>query len=168
MLLHAIGFGIVAAAVTALAAFGFAVQFGVTNILNLAYGDVMTASGFVAYMSHSAGLNPLAGKWCSAATVRLPGRSSPRRHAGSGPSGGRLPRDPRPSGSRLPSRSPEQGPSRYDWPEAARIAAIKVTDRRSGPHLPITVPAGMYPAAGILDAEQPQLSATVPAIEASR
>jgi branched-subunit amino acid ABC-type transport system permease component len=58
MFLHAIGFGIVTAAVMALAAVGFTVQFGVTNILNLAYGDVMTASAFVAYVSYSAGLNP--------------------------------------------------------------------------------------------------------------
>ena len=56
MFLHAIGFGIVTAAVMALAAVGFTVQFGVTNILNLAYGDVMTASAFVAYASGSAGL----------------------------------------------------------------------------------------------------------------
>jgi branched-subunit amino acid ABC-type transport system permease component len=61
MFLHAIGFGIVTAAVLALAAVGFTVQFGVTNILNLAYGDVMTASAFVAYASHSAGLNPWGG-----------------------------------------------------------------------------------------------------------
>jgi len=58
MFLHAIGFGIVTAAVMALAAVGFTVQFGMTNILNLAYGDVMTASAFVAYVSSSAGLNP--------------------------------------------------------------------------------------------------------------
>jgi branched-subunit amino acid ABC-type transport system permease component len=51
MFLHAIGFGIVTAAVMALAAVGFTVQFGVTNILNLAYGDVMTASAFVAYVT---------------------------------------------------------------------------------------------------------------------
>jgi branched-chain amino acid transport system permease protein len=55
MFLHAIGFGIVTAAVMALAAVGFTVQFGVTNILNLAYGDVITASAFVAYVSYSAG-----------------------------------------------------------------------------------------------------------------
>ncbi len=58
MFLHAIGFGIVTAAVMALAAVGFTVQFGVTNILNLAYGDVMTAAAFVAYLTYSAGLNP--------------------------------------------------------------------------------------------------------------
>ena len=54
MFLHAIGFGIVTAAVLALAAVGFTVQFGVTNILNLACGDVMTASAFVACVSYSA------------------------------------------------------------------------------------------------------------------
>src|SRR6202451_1809479 len=58
MFVHAIGFGIITAAVTALAAVGFTVQFGMTNILNLAYGDVMTAAAFVAYLSSSAGLNP--------------------------------------------------------------------------------------------------------------
>jgi branched-subunit amino acid ABC-type transport system permease component len=58
MFLHAVGFGVVTAAVMALAAVGFTVQFGVTNILNLAYGDVMTASAFMAYLSYAAGLNP--------------------------------------------------------------------------------------------------------------
>jgi branched-subunit amino acid ABC-type transport system permease component len=48
MFLDAVGFGIVTAAVMAPAAVGFTVQFEVTNILNLAYGDVMTASAFVA------------------------------------------------------------------------------------------------------------------------
>src|SRR5579863_576881 len=32
-------------------------QFGVTNILNLAYGDIMTASAFVAYLVTSADVN---------------------------------------------------------------------------------------------------------------
>jgi branched-chain amino acid transport system permease protein/neutral amino acid transport system permease protein len=51
MFLHAVGFGIVTAAVMAPAAVGFTVQFEVTNILNLACGDVMTASAFVAYVT---------------------------------------------------------------------------------------------------------------------
>ena len=50
----AIGFGIVTASILAVAGVGFTLQFGVTNILNLAYGDVMTASAFVAYVSYSA------------------------------------------------------------------------------------------------------------------
>ena len=53
----AIGFGIVAASILAVAGVGFALQFGVTNILNLAYGDIMTAAAFVAYLVTSAGLS---------------------------------------------------------------------------------------------------------------
>jgi branched-subunit amino acid ABC-type transport system permease component len=50
-----IGFGIVTAAILALAAVGFTLQFGVTNVLNLAYGGVMTAAAFVAYVVAQAG-----------------------------------------------------------------------------------------------------------------
>ncbi|HVC13798.1 MAG TPA: branched-chain amino acid ABC transporter permease [Acidimicrobiales bacterium] len=50
-----IGFGIVTASILALAAVGFTLQFGVTNILNLAFGDVMTASAFVGYYVNQAG-----------------------------------------------------------------------------------------------------------------
>lgn len=50
-----IGFGLVTASVLALAAVGFTLQFGVTNILNLAYGDVMTAAAFVGYYVNQAG-----------------------------------------------------------------------------------------------------------------
>jgi branched-subunit amino acid ABC-type transport system permease component len=53
----AIGFGIVAASILAVAGVGFTLQFGVTNILNLAYGDIMTAAAFVAYLVTSAGLS---------------------------------------------------------------------------------------------------------------
>ena len=50
-LVPAIGFGIVTASILAVAGVGFTLQFGVTNILNLAYGDIMTAAAFVAYLS---------------------------------------------------------------------------------------------------------------------
>jgi branched-subunit amino acid ABC-type transport system permease component len=40
---------------------GFTVQFGVTNVLNLAYGDVMTASAFAAYALSGVGV----GGWWS-------------------------------------------------------------------------------------------------------
>jgi len=53
----AIGFGIVTASILAVAGVGFTLQFGVTNILNLAYGDIMTAAAFVAYFVTSAGLS---------------------------------------------------------------------------------------------------------------
>src|SRR5215471_6420819 len=46
----AIGFGIVTSAILALGAVGFTLQFGVSNIFNLAYGNVMTVAAFVAYL----------------------------------------------------------------------------------------------------------------------
>jgi branched-subunit amino acid ABC-type transport system permease component len=53
----AIGFGIVTASILAVAGVGFTLQFGVTNILNLAYGDIMTAAAFVAYLLTRAGFS---------------------------------------------------------------------------------------------------------------
>lgn len=50
-----IGFGLVTASILALAAVGFTLQFGVTNVLNLAYGSVMTATAFIAYLVAQAG-----------------------------------------------------------------------------------------------------------------
>src|SRR6201987_6395523 len=52
-----IGVGIVNASILAVAGVGFTLQFGVTNILDLAYGDIMTAAAFVAYLVTSAGLS---------------------------------------------------------------------------------------------------------------
>jgi branched-subunit amino acid ABC-type transport system permease component len=46
----AIGFGLVTASILALSAVGFTLQFGVTNIFNLAFGDVMTVSAFTGYV----------------------------------------------------------------------------------------------------------------------
>jgi branched-subunit amino acid ABC-type transport system permease component len=57
VLVPSIGFGIVTASILALASVGFTLQFGVTNILNLAYGDVMTACAFVGYYVNQAGGN---------------------------------------------------------------------------------------------------------------
>jgi branched-chain amino acid transport system permease protein/neutral amino acid transport system permease protein len=54
-----IGFGLVTSAILALSAVGFTLQFGVSNILNLAYGDVMTVSAFVGYLADRSG----AGIW---------------------------------------------------------------------------------------------------------
>ncbi len=56
-LVPAIGFGLITASILALAAVGFTLQFGVTNILNLAYADIMTASAFAAYLVTRAGFN---------------------------------------------------------------------------------------------------------------
>jgi branched-subunit amino acid ABC-type transport system permease component len=46
----AIGFGLVTASIIALGAVGFTLQFGITNIFNLAYGNVMTVAAYIAYL----------------------------------------------------------------------------------------------------------------------
>jgi branched-chain amino acid transport system permease protein/neutral amino acid transport system permease protein len=52
----AFGFGLVSMSVIALAAVGFTMQFGITNMINLAYGAVMIASAYVAYYVNRAGV----------------------------------------------------------------------------------------------------------------
>ena len=53
----AVGFGLVTASILTLASVGFTMQFGVTNILNLAFGEVMAASGFVALLVNNTGMS---------------------------------------------------------------------------------------------------------------
>jgi branched-subunit amino acid ABC-type transport system permease component len=55
LFVQSIGFGLVTASILALASVGFTLQFGVSNILNLAYGDLMTASAFAGYAVNQAG-----------------------------------------------------------------------------------------------------------------
>jgi branched-subunit amino acid ABC-type transport system permease component len=55
LFVQSIGFGLVTASILALASVGFTLQFGVSNILNLAYGDLMTASAFAGYAVNRAG-----------------------------------------------------------------------------------------------------------------
>jgi len=55
--LASVGFGLVTASVLAVAAVGFTLQFGVTDVLNLAYGAVMIAGAYIAYVVNQAGLN---------------------------------------------------------------------------------------------------------------
>jgi branched-subunit amino acid ABC-type transport system permease component len=52
-----IGFGLVTAAVLALASVGFTLQFAVTNVLNLAYGGVMVVAAYAAYAVNHAGVS---------------------------------------------------------------------------------------------------------------
>ena len=52
-----IGFGLVTAAVLALASVGFTLQFAVTNVLNLAYGGVMIVAAYAAYILNQHGVN---------------------------------------------------------------------------------------------------------------
>jgi len=67
LFLASLGFGLVTAAVLAIAAVGFTMQFAVTDVLNLAYGAVMIASAFVAYALNQAGVNVWIGLLAAAA-----------------------------------------------------------------------------------------------------
>ena len=53
----AFGFGLVSMAVIAIAAVGFTMQFGITNMINLAYGEVMISSAYVAYYIDRTGIS---------------------------------------------------------------------------------------------------------------
>jgi len=52
-----LGFGLVTASVLAIAAVGFTLQFGVTDVLNLAYGAVMIFGAFLAYLLNENGVS---------------------------------------------------------------------------------------------------------------
>jgi branched-chain amino acid transport system permease protein/neutral amino acid transport system permease protein len=54
---ESIGFGLVTAAVLALAAVGFTLQFAVSGVLNLAYGGVMIVAAYAAYEVNQQGVN---------------------------------------------------------------------------------------------------------------
>jgi branched-chain amino acid transport system permease protein/neutral amino acid transport system permease protein len=74
--LASFGFGLVTASVLAVAAVGFTLQFGVTDVLNLAYGAVMIAGAFIAYTINQLGLSVWIGlvvamAACSAGSVLL-------------------------------------------------------------------------------------------------
>jgi branched-subunit amino acid ABC-type transport system permease component len=51
------GFGLVTAAVLALASVGFTLQFAVTNVLNLAYGGVMVVAAYATYALNNSGVS---------------------------------------------------------------------------------------------------------------
>jgi branched-chain amino acid transport system permease protein/neutral amino acid transport system permease protein len=57
----AFGFGLVSVSVIAIAAVGFTMQFGITNMINLAYGEVMIVSAYAAFYVNRAGLSIWAG-----------------------------------------------------------------------------------------------------------
>jgi branched-chain amino acid transport system permease protein/neutral amino acid transport system permease protein len=67
LFLASVGFGLVTAAVLAIAAVGFTMQFAVTDVLNLAYGAVMITSAFVAYAVNQAGASVWLGALAAAA-----------------------------------------------------------------------------------------------------
>ena len=53
----ALGFGLISASVIAIAAVGFTMQFGIANMINLAYGEVMIVCAYVAFYVNQAGVN---------------------------------------------------------------------------------------------------------------
>ena len=57
LLLEAIGFGIATGAVIALGAVGFSVQFGISNILNITYGSLMTLAAYIGLLLIDHGVN---------------------------------------------------------------------------------------------------------------
>jgi branched-chain amino acid transport system permease protein/neutral amino acid transport system permease protein len=67
LFLASLGFGLVTAAVLAIAAVGFTMQFAVTDVLNLAYAGVMILSAFVAYAVNAAGASVWLGMVAAAA-----------------------------------------------------------------------------------------------------
>ena len=67
LFLASFGFGLVTAAVLAIAAVGFTMQFAVTDVLNLAYGAVMIGAAYVAYAVNQAGASVWVGMLAAAA-----------------------------------------------------------------------------------------------------
>lgn len=57
LFIQSLGFGVVTASIIAIGAMGFTIQFGLTNVLNINYGSVMTIGAFVAYFCNQAGLD---------------------------------------------------------------------------------------------------------------
>jgi branched-subunit amino acid ABC-type transport system permease component len=90
VLLHSIGFGITTAAVVAIGAMGFTLQLGVTNVLNIAYGNVMTIGAFASLIVERQHLGllatilaaPLAGAILTIVLARTLFATYARRHGG--------------------------------------------------------------------------------------
>jgi branched-subunit amino acid ABC-type transport system permease component len=76
LFMAAVGFGLLTAAVLAIAAVGFTLQFAVTDVLNLAFAAVMTAGAFVTYWVNQRGISvwlalPVAMVACAVLSVLL-------------------------------------------------------------------------------------------------
>ncbi len=71
VLVEALGFGIASGAVVALGAVGFTVQFGISNVLNITYGAMMTLAAYLGYALLQAGLGVWAGLAICAAAIAL-------------------------------------------------------------------------------------------------
>ncbi|HVB05640.1 MAG TPA: branched-chain amino acid ABC transporter permease [Acidimicrobiales bacterium] len=71
LLASGIGFGIVSGAVLALGAMGFSLQFGMTNVLNLAYGSLMSMGALVALLLNENGVSIWVAALLAAVAVAL-------------------------------------------------------------------------------------------------
>jgi branched-subunit amino acid ABC-type transport system permease component len=71
LFLASVGFGLVTASVLAIAAVGFTLQFGVTDVLNLAYGAIMIFGAFLAYLVNSHGVSVWLGLLLSVAACSV-------------------------------------------------------------------------------------------------
>ena len=71
LIVEAIGFGIATGAVIALGAVGFSVQFGISNILNITYGALMTLSAYIGLVLINRGINAWAALAMSAVAVGI-------------------------------------------------------------------------------------------------
>jgi branched-subunit amino acid ABC-type transport system permease component len=66
-----LGFGLVTASVLAIAAVGFTLQFGVTDVLNLAYGAIMIFGAYVAYLLNENGISVWVGLLAAVAACTI-------------------------------------------------------------------------------------------------
>lgn len=90
LFIESLGFGLITAAVLAISAVGFTMQFAITNVLNLSYSGVMISSAFIAYAINKSGVNiwiamigaGLYGSTLSYALNRFLFRPFQRRNAG--------------------------------------------------------------------------------------
>ncbi|MBJ7610524.1 MAG: branched-chain amino acid ABC transporter permease [Candidatus Dormibacteraeota bacterium] len=57
--LQTLGFGIVAAAILALSALAFTLEYSVTNVANLSHGEILTVGAYSAYLVQNAGGGPI-------------------------------------------------------------------------------------------------------------
>lgn len=67
LFVETIGFGIFSGCVIALGAVGFSVQFGISNVLNVAYGTFLTLAAYLGYVLNTQGVN----LWLSVVVVGL-------------------------------------------------------------------------------------------------
>lgn len=57
LIVESIGFGVASGAVIALGAVGFSVQFGISNVLNITYGGLMTLAAYLGLLLVNAGIS---------------------------------------------------------------------------------------------------------------